>query len=92
MDVLLSRYWIDHCYNWLHHRHALQALYDPQGDLHRGRTSFSEIQVDLQEPLGITQNYSTCAKIALSSEKIKFVEDRKGCAARLTSSAMLLRI
>ena len=49
LNYLLSRHWINHCYNRLHHRHALQALHDPQGDLHGGGTSFSEIQVDLQK-------------------------------------------
>ena len=85
LNVLLSRYWINLCYNWLHHRHALQALHDPQWDLHGRRTSFSEIQVDLQEPPENIRNVSknvtyqrtgVGARIALASlKKIRSVED-----------------
>ena len=65
IKYLLSRYWINHCYNRLHNRDALQALHDPQGDLHRRGTSFSEIQIDcqiqihidLQETQGIIKQY-----------------------------------
>ena len=39
------RCWIDHCYHRLCHWDDLQALHDPQGNLHWGGTCVSEVQI-----------------------------------------------
>ena len=45
MIVFFFRCWIDHCYHRLRHWDDLQAMHDPQGNLHRGGTCVSEVQI-----------------------------------------------